>query len=75
MQDKSVEVVCPDCGWVQKFRPKDGWHNVKDYHRTECNKCGRSFKVTNQVKDKVSDHRRKEDNKDVPFGFHKYSKK
>lgn len=75
MQAKAVDVVCPSCGWVQKFRPQDEWHKVKDNHRTECKRCGRSFKVTDQVKEKISNHRKKEDDSDVPFGFHKYSKK
>jgi ribosomal protein L34E len=42
--------------------------------RTDCKKCGRSFKVLDQRKEKVADHRKKEDHSERPFGYHKFSK-
>lgn len=74
MQSKSVTVVCPDCGWVQDFRPHQKWKKIKGSHRTECKRCGRSFKVLDRVESKVNNHRRKKDESKKPFGFHKYSK-
>jgi hypothetical protein len=74
MQAESVSCVCPECGWVQKFRPQKEWNKIKGDHRTKCNKCGRSFKVKDRIKDKLNNHRRKEDEDERPFGFFKYTK-
>lgn len=68
------EVVCPDCGWVQKYHSYKKDSEIKGERRTECKRCGRGFKALDQRKSKVSQHRKKEDENDRPFGFHKYSK-
>lgn len=68
------EVVCPDCGWVQKYFSYKESKEMKGDRRTECKRCGRSFKALDQRKEKVSDHRKKDTKNEETLGFHKYSK-
>lgn len=72
-KEVEFETVCPDCGFVQKYFSYKKSSELEGERRATCKKCGRSYKALEQRKEKVADHRRK-DNEDRPFDWHKFSK-
>lgn len=73
MQAEKVEVRCDRCGWTQWFRPQQSLSIEEDY-RTECNRCGKSFSVWDNLKKDARNHSDQVDGDNGVPKFHKYTK-
>jgi len=66
-----VDVVCPDCGLKQKYHSYKSNREIRGSRRKKCNKCGRSFKVSDQRASKFRNNGEPEKKRK---GFFKYTK-
>lgn len=64
-----LDVKCPECGLNQKYMPYKDKNERKSQMRKKCNKCGSTFKVSQQLLSKFN-----EEDSEVGFeGFVKYT--